>query len=744
MWTSRPANKGATVNNSRTHFPLPPRRIPPSNTHMDDLHQALQQHFGFAEFRTPQEEVVRAILDRRDALVIMPTGKGKSLCYQLPAMLLPGVTVVISPLIALMKDQVDALLQHGIAAAYINSSLTAAEQGAELDRLRAGTTRIVYIAPERFRNRSFVQALGQTDVSLMAVDEAHCLSQWGHDFRPDYLRLDRALEQMGRPTVAALTATATPEVRQDILDGLQLRDPATFIAGFARPSLAFNIRPTSSNEEKFAHILDLAQTRKTGIIYCATRKSVERVSKRLKEDSIDHVTYHGGMDADTRDRMQDCFIQAQTDIAVATNAFGMGIDRPDLRFVAHFEVPGSVEAYYQEAGRAGRDGDPSTCDLLFNYADKRIQEMFLEGSNPPLPFIHGLYELLQDKADEQHQILLSSDDLRQHLGPRTNPMALHTALSVLARCRAIERFDIPGQRLRGTRLLQPGVPAEQLEIDTAALAEKSRRDAAKLNAMIQFAYSRDCRQQWILNYFGETDAQPCGNCNGCNRQAQGDLRPPANEEEKNLVRKALSGVARMSWKNGPTDYRARFGKRRIIHMLLGSKQASADYFDATELSTFGLLKSEGQAYLDTLFNAMEDAGLVETDNTCDFPLLGLTAAGIEAMHDRTEFHLAWPQSKPTRNKTVPAPDLSGRTLDFDPDLYEKLKSKRAQLAAIQGNIPPYRIFSNSVLKELAIHRPQTTEEALAINGIGEVKARKQFPHFLEILKNPAGEADLFE
>ena len=250
---------------------------------MNNLHQALQKNFGFSEFRSPQEEVIKTILEGRDSLVIMPTGKGKSLCYQLPAMLQPGVTIVISPLIALMKDQVDALLRHRIPASYINSSLTPTEQSAEIDRLRNGLTKIIYIAPERFRNRSFLQAISQIDVSLMAVDEAHCLSQWGHDFRPDYLRLDRALELMGRPTVAALTATATPEVRQDIRNGLRLNNPQAFVAGFARPNLAFNIRPTNSNEEKFTHLIDLIDQKRTGIVYCATRKSVERVSKRLAE-----------------------------------------------------------------------------------------------------------------------------------------------------------------------------------------------------------------------------------------------------------------------------------------------------------------------------------------------------------------------------------------------------------------------------------------------------------------------------
>ena len=268
--------------------------------------------------------------------------------------------------------------------------------------------------------------------------------------------------------------------------------------------------------------------------------------------------------------------------------------------------------------------------------------------------------------------------------------------------------------------------------------------------MLKFAYSRGCRQQWILEYFGETNAETCGQCNGCNDEQGGDYREP-DDEEKKIVRKALSGVARMSWKNSPDEYRPRFGKRRIIQMLMGSKQASTEWFDASELSTYGILKPEGKAYLDALFNAMETEGLVRTDESGEYPILGLSQDGIEVMQDRATFQLSWPERKNTSGsgagttqKNTIIPDLSSKTLDFDPDLYEKLKGKRTQLAALQGNIPSYRIFPNSVLKELAIHRPGSAEEALGINGIGEVKARKYLPDFLEVLNKHAAQEELFE
>ncbi|MGI8482293.1 MAG: RecQ family ATP-dependent DNA helicase, partial [Chthoniobacterales bacterium] len=324
-----------------------------------DPHAVLEKYFGFREFLEAQEEVIAAIVGGSDALVVMPTGGGKSLCYQLPALLLEGTTVVVSPLIALMKDQVDALRRRGIPATLINSSLGSEEQRERIRGLARGEYKLVYIAPERFRSPSFLEALGQITIALFAVDEAHCLSMWGHDFRPDYFRLNQVLESLGRPQVAAFTATATPEVRADIIAHLDLRERREFVAGFARPNLKLLVTHVANEPAKYERLHALVREFKTGIVYCATRKRAEAVAATLKFEKISSILYHGGMSDDEREQAQNAFMGGERDIVVATNAFGMGIDRADIRFVAHFEMPGSVEAYYQEAGRAGRDGQPA-------------------------------------------------------------------------------------------------------------------------------------------------------------------------------------------------------------------------------------------------------------------------------------------------------------------------------------------------------------------------------------------------
>ena len=683
--------------------------------------EALQRYFGFNAFLDGQEEVMNAILSGRDGLVVMPTGGGKSLCYQLPALCLEGVTLVISPLIALMKDQVDALLARGIEATVINSTQSWDEQKERLQGIRDGRWKLVYVAPERFRAESFLQALSGIEIALFAVDEAHCLSQWGHDFRPDYLRLGRALEKIGRPQCIALTATATPIVRKDIIDVLQLRDYFEQVSGFARPNLSLNITATENAQQKEDRLRSVISAHRTGIVYCATRKKVEAVSETISSWGVKCVAYHGGMSDEERERAQNVFISKKADVAVATNAFGMGIDRSDVRFVVHYEIPGSVEAYYQEAGRAGRDGESAYCELLYNYADTRTQEFFIDGANPSVAIIRDVYQFLQNSADGDFEVRKTLEEIAEGSEVK-NSMAVGSALATLARAGYLERFDIPGKRMRGTRLLKPQVLTRDLAIDEKAIEEKDQRDREKLKSMIDLSYSRVCRQQWILQYFGEEEAEVCGNCDFCRSADSGEARA-ATAEEDVVVKKILSGVARMSRKTN-AGWEARFGRGKIVQMLVGSKSQDILSSGLNQLKTYGMLKDKGTGYVNGMMRSLLDRGLLRTENG-EYPVITLTPLGENVMLGKSSYQLIWPN--PSAEKMIDLKDAG-----FDPSIYSALRDLREKFAKAE-NVPAYVIFSNKTLEALARYRPTNLDEFLAVPGVGPVKAQRFARAFLDAL-----------
>ena len=694
---------------------------------IDHAREKLQEVFGFEDFLDGQEGVIEEILSGRDGSVVMPTGGGKSLCYQLPALCREGVTLVVSPLIALMKDQVDALEERGVAVTLINSTLTWNEQKERLDGMKNGAYQLVYIAPERFRAGSFMNALRDVKIEMVAIDEAHCLSQWGHDFRPDYMRLGKALEDLGRPQCVALTATATPIVRDDIRGVLKLREPFESISGFERPNLSFTITPVEKVAQKYGRLKKVLAENKTGIVYCATRKKVEEVAETIHSWGLSCIAYHGGMSDMEREETQNAFISRKADIAVATNAFGMGIDRSDVRFVVHFEIPGSVEAYYQEAGRAGRDGEASVCELLFNYADTRTQEFFIDGVNPGAGMIRDVYQFFLNDADDNYESHRTLDEVKDAIGAKSG-MAVGAALGVLVRGRWLERFDVPGMRAKGTRLLRPDVLTRDLTLDEAALEEKERRDREKLEKMVQLCYANTCRQQWVLEYFGEVDAPVCGSCDVCRGEENSERRAPTDEEDL-IVRKFLSGVARMSRRTA-TGWEGIFGRGRIVQMLVGSKSQEVLRVRLHELKTYGLLKKEGTAYLNALARSLNNGGLIVTQMG-EYPLVTLTPRGEQVMMGKTSYSLEWPSGD--GNSKTPADGVELKDLGFDGRLYDRLKDVRTRLAKA-AQVPAYVIFSNDTLEHLARLRPKTMDAGLLVKGVGEAKAEKYLEPFLKVIR----------
>jgi ATP-dependent DNA helicase RecQ len=683
------------------------------------LERALRERFGLQSFRPGQRQAAEAVLTGRDLVAVMPTGAGKSLCFQLPALLLPGTTVVVSPLIALMKDQVDGLRARSLPAAALHSGLTAADRAAAESSLAAGRLRLIYVAPERLANASFCAALDRARVARLVVDEAHCISQWGHDFRPDYGRLGELRRRLGVPA-AAFTATATPEVRADIARQLHLSDPLELVTGFERPNLTLAVEPCRSRADK-GHALGrlLRDVGPPGLIYAATRKNVDLWAEHLDGLGLRAGRYHGGLGDAERTRVQDDFLAGRLDVIAATNAFGMGVDKRDLRFVAHADVPGSLEAYYQEVGRAGRDGLPARGALLFSPADVRTQEFFLAGSNPDRATFQRVWELLgQGAGDDAIEAATS--------GGASGAMAAGTAARLL-------------RRAAGAAGVAPG--AGEPPIDVAALDGKARRDRARLDTMLAYAFGRGCRTRFIYDYFagaGRAGAiARCGTCDVCLgwRRAEGR---PLDDREFERVRIALSAVARLP---------ARFGVQRIAQVLAGSRSREILDRRLDDLPTFGRLADLGLDEIKRLLDTLTEAGLLERrgieGGRPGAFVLALSATGAEVMRAELRPNLALPQGRPAEPATIGrgvsrrrppaavAPE-PGAAPQPDADLLARLKGWRAAEAKRRG-VPAYVVFHDTTLAALAAERPRDCGGLRAVKGVGPAKIEAYGETLLRLL-----------
>lgn len=588
-----------------------------------DLHQELGRLFGYAAFRPHQRDIVRSVLDGRDSLSIMPTGGGKSLCFQLPASLMRGTCVVVSPLISLMKDQVDAACANGLRAAAFNSSLSAAERAAVSASLRTGELDLLYVSPERFGVPGFWEALAACPVSFFAIDEAHCISQWGHDFRPDYLALSGLVERFPHCPVAAFTATATPAVEQDILSRLGLRDPRLIRASFDRPNLFYHVLPKEDLNAQLLAFLD-RHAGESGIIYRSTRKKVEETAAFLRKKGLNAGAYHAGLPDAERARAQEAFRRDECPLMVATVAFGMGIDKPDVRFVVHLDLPKNLESYYQETGRAGRDGDPAHCLLLYSPAD--MSQL--------------LYFARQIEDEEQRSI-----------------------------------------------------------------TEK------QAYAMLEYAERNQCRRKALLAYFGETYPEPnCGGCDVCT----GEI---AEEDYTIEAQKALSAMVRSG---------CRFGRVLIMDILMGADSRRIRETGFQSLPTYGVGKDRSRRFWRYLIDALTRQGLAAVEGV-DYPILRVTESGWETLRGKP-FHAMRIVETRARKSRKPEAELGP-----DEALFQLLRAERTRLAR-EAEVPPYVIFHDSTLRDMASRKPASLQAMLEVSGVGERKLGLYGDAFLAVIK----------
>jgi len=602
----------------------------------DDLLATLHTHFGFAAFRPGQAEAIEHLLAGQHALVVMPTGAGKSLIYQFAALRLPGLTLVISPLIALMKDQVDGLRRQGIPATYVNSALPTDEQARRLQSLAEGAFRLAYVAPERLRSVPFQQALSRLTIGLLAVDEAHCISQWGHDFRPDYLHIAAARAPLGNPVTVALTATATPQVQDDIVRLLGLPTAQRIVTGFNRPNLTFAVRYTLDLPAKLQALQELLAALDDGaaIVYTGTRREAEEVAEFVASvGGLEAQHYHAGLEAETRGRVQEAFIAGDLPVVVATNAFGLGIDRPDVRLVAHYNLPGTLEAYYQEAGRAGRDGQAAQAVLLYAPQDRALQEWFIENDAPAPEETRALYEVLG--AAGRTELWLTTNDLSLATG--LPEVKVKVGLAQLEAAGAVHRLGDEGPRM----LLRLG-PWDEAAMQTTAANVEERRGhrRAQLAQMVTYAEANACRRRILLAHFddqGPAQAPRC--CDNClTRQPAisalpaGDVSPLSQAERAALI--ILDAVQRWKWE---------VGREKLAQMLKGSRAKEVQQFGYNRSTYYGRLEVFTLREIENLIGQLITQGYLKVIGG-DRPVLRLTPRGQAALQARAAIPLHLPRT----------------------------------------------------------------------------------------------------
>jgi ATP-dependent DNA helicase RecQ len=591
----------------------------------------LRKVFGFHQFRPNQESVVRAILEKRDVFAVMPTGGGKSLCYQLPAVLLPGTCMVISPLIALMKDQVDGARANGIRASFLNSSQTPDERDQVMRDLLSNSLDLLYVAPERFILSHFRETLTRVQLSMAVIDEAHCISEWGHDFRPDYLSLSDLVTLFPGIPVAAFTATATHRVQQDILDKLALRTPLIVRASFDRPNLLYDVRFKDNVDAQLLALLK-SSPGKSAIIYRTSRKSVTATAAMLQKKGIRAIPYHAGLTDTQRKNNQEAFIRDKADVIVATIAFGMGIDKSNIRLVIHADLPKSIENYYQETGRAGRDGEPATCTLLFSQGDIPKMRFFIDA----MP-----------------------DDLERE------------------------------------------------------------RALTALSKVVAFASTSVCRRRTLLDYFGETYPHP--NCNTCDICLGTRETVDATLQAQML----LSAIVRTE---------ERFGATHIVDILTGSQNKKILDFGHDRLKTYGVGKNHDKKYWRQLINELLAQQVIQKSEGL-YPTLFLLPKAVTILKHQEPFSTVLLLEK-KKGQLLPKKSEP----DSDSPLFELLRSLRKQIADEQG-IPPYVVFSDRTLHDMAANLPRTAEAMLTVSGVGEVKLQRYGKQFLRIIDRYASSPD---